>query len=1373
MPKAASKKPLRINYPPGCKEVEENMSTDELIRRLKQCARAFQDMDQTDNSEYSDLAVHLAGDAFLEHDNKDVRLLVGCCIADVFRVFAPEAPYKESGQLKMLFLFLIEQLRGLEDPKDPAFKRYFYLLENLAWVKSFNICIELEDNQEIFCKLFRLMFGIVNELHSAKVKNFMLDMMTPVVTESDAVSQELLDTILINACEPRKTHSKYSYELARDLLKRTSNAIEPYIQAFFNNTLMMNKGAESEVGKYVYDLIYELNIIVPSVLISVLPQLEFKLKSNEDGERIQVTRLLARMFSDKDSDLALTHPILWTSFIGRFNDVNVTVRTRCVQYAMHFLVNQPKLAKDVSEQLKMRCHDPEENVRYEVVMAIVSAAKKELDIVLRNEEILDYVKERTLDKKFKIRREALMGLAQVYKKIMVFPSISANDTERFAWIRNKVMHVYYQQNLEDRLLVEKILHTCLVPYSLDTSERMKRLYQLYATVDDHAVKAINELFKCQNIVRNHVRQLVLLHQDGDDDETLKAINTKLQVLSRQLPDTAKAQEYIRRFSDMLRDDNRVRAYMDKLVSPDCMCKKAEECVREVLKKLGNPTQNNVFYMTIKALLERIAPVMIDYDSVLQLLRYVDDSVRGLGEIDDEIGIKGSERGLQLLLMLSTVFPLAFKTDEAFGHLITFTRDEDEYAADIALQIFARVGEEIETTFPNIHSCLVPVLVNLAKASTPRQAKHAIQAIHVICSNRDQLFNQIFQYATNNMELDKPNCLTALCVVGHLAYYSPDDFGPEMKGIISKNVVKDILMQDRMPSPVVAADWLEDAQMTVEVRTKVQSLKLITRVLMGMKSNQSSLGSSTLRLLNTLISHQGDLMERSQINDAEKARMRLVAGASMLKLAQEPCYADIITREQLQTLAMLINDPVYQVRERFSGKLHKGLMTLRLPLEFLGIFCLTGNEQNKDLRVANKQLLLANISKRRDYLKSHTSATTKKFSILPDYVLPYVIHLLAHDPDFMRPDDTTILKQIQDCLWFIMEPLMLRNENYSYSFLKKLIENIKQTRDAQGPDDDLTNYKLYAVCDLALGIVMNKTTNFVLKEFPGEPVLPAKLYTNPDRSYSNNKLYLPQEFAFTPPRVRGKAAREALMASLGRIPAKLPGRGGGRGRGRGRGRGGRSVQPPQRVAASAEGEDEDEEEEADEEGHEEEEEEEEVDEGQEGQEEDEEEDGDEHFIKEEALTSVGVSVEEVGQEEEEEEEDEEEEEEEKQATTHMVTRKRPITGSGDAPTRKRTRGSIKAEVEEEEDEEADEIEEAPSPPKKQSPRKRGAAASPVKDEDSQKKYPVRRKMRRGKTSENGQTSDGEEEEEETPESNEASQGAETGLAGKRRTRAAVR
>jgi sister-chromatid-cohesion protein PDS5 len=91
-------------------------------------------------------------------------------VADILRIFAPEAPYKDPSQIKTIFYFLIKQLGGLKDPKDTAFKRYFYLLENLAYVKSFNMCLDLEDCNEVFCALFTLMFKIVNDEHSGKVK---------------------------------------------------------------------------------------------------------------------------------------------------------------------------------------------------------------------------------------------------------------------------------------------------------------------------------------------------------------------------------------------------------------------------------------------------------------------------------------------------------------------------------------------------------------------------------------------------------------------------------------------------------------------------------------------------------------------------------------------------------------------------------------------------------------------------------------------------------------------------------------------------------------------------------------------------------------------------------------------------------------------------------------------------------------------------------------------------------------------------------------------------------------------------------------------------------------------------------------------------
>ena len=36
-----------------------------------------------------------------------------------------------------------------------------------------------------------------------------------------------------------------------------------------------------------------------------------------------------------------------------------------------------------------------------------------------------------------------------------------------------------------------------------------------------------------------------------------------------------------------------------------------------------------------------------------------------------------------------------------------------------------------------------------------------------------------------------------------------------------------------------------------------------------------------------------------------------------------------------------------------------------------------------------------------------------FSVLPDYVLPYVIHLLAHDPDLQHHLDIEPLKIIKE------------------------------------------------------------------------------------------------------------------------------------------------------------------------------------------------------------------------------------------------------------------------------------------------------------------------------------------------------------------------
>ncbi|XP_064636358.1 sister chromatid cohesion protein PDS5 homolog A-like [Lineus longissimus] len=1137
-----NKMPPKVVYPPGCKEISPDMSKEELLKRLKLLAKCFQEMGQDDNEKYQGLAVYLASELFLDHNSKDVKLLVACCIADIFRIFAPEAPYLDDGHVKEIFTFFVDQLRGLEDTEAPSFKRYFYLLENLAWVKSFNICLEFEDNQEIFCRLFKLIFGIVSTKHSSRVKNFMLDMMCPLITEADSVSQELLDIVLLNIIEPNKDLNKEAYQLAKDLIRRTANAIEPYIQAFFNNALMLGKTSESEVSDHLFALIYELNQISPSVLLAVLPQLEYKLKSNDDKERKSVTHILSKMFSDKNSDLAQTNKNLWLCYLGRFNDINVQIRTLCVTQSQHFILNHPELIKDITEQLKMRLHDPEEGVRMDCVLALINAAKKDLQCI--TSELLELIKERTLDKKFRIRKEALLGLGWIYKKCLMKDEPDPDEMKRVGWIRDKMLHGYYQINLDDRILIEKIFKFYLVPYTMDADARMKTLYHLYVNLDDNAVKALNEMLRCQYHVVSLVRQLIDVVEKEDTQEMRQLLAVRVMSLTRMLPEQTRNHENMKKFAQIVKDDPIIRQNLKTLVSSNCTCKKAEECVKEILKKTGHPTPQNVFYTSVKMLMERIAPVHIDVNAMKILMKLVNDSVSGIADIDDDVHDCGY-KGMKLLQSLSTVYPGAFDSDEIFRYLLPHLKNEVDEIVELAIQIFKNTGVNIQEEHEDVYDNMLPVLVELAKEGTPEQAKQAVMCINIISVNKQPILSEIFDVLKQSLDPEAKNFQTALVSLGHIAQMCPGDFAVQMKNTIVQSIVKNLLMKNpekptKSTQRRMYDSWCDDDKVPRDTKAKMRAMKLMVRWLMGLKSNTmaENSGKSTLRMLYTTILHEGDLMETEHLSKAEMARLRLQAGCCMLKLAQEPVYADLISLEQFQGLAILINDDVYEVRTRFAAKLHKGLMSLKLRLEYMSILCLAANDPLKERQKQAKGYLQSNISKRREILKKQAGANELMFTILPDYVLPYAVHLLAHDPEFRSINDITVLNNLKDCLWFIMEPLITKNDNYSYNFYAKILDTIKQMKDAQDPDNEEANHKLYAICDLAMGIIATKTTSFMLKDFPVEPVLPKKLFIE-DKSFTNNtKFYLPQEFAFSPPKKKQAAALMHGAAQIAAKPNKL-------------------------------------------------------------------------------------------------------------------------------------------------------------------------------------------------------------------------------------------
>ena len=78
-------------------------------------------------------------------------------------------------------------------------------------------------------KFCGIKFKICSDEHSLRVRNFMLDVMTPLIIEGDSISNKLLDIILMNIIEPNKTQKKNAYILAHDLIKNSMDTLEPYI----------------------------------------------------------------------------------------------------------------------------------------------------------------------------------------------------------------------------------------------------------------------------------------------------------------------------------------------------------------------------------------------------------------------------------------------------------------------------------------------------------------------------------------------------------------------------------------------------------------------------------------------------------------------------------------------------------------------------------------------------------------------------------------------------------------------------------------------------------------------------------------------------------------------------------------------------------------------------------------------------------------------------------------------------------------------------------------------------------------------------------------------------------------------------------------
>ena len=180
------------------KLIGKGFSTDILLKKLKALHTELADVEQgaIDTKPLTPICKELISHSILLHKDKGVKAYAACCLSDMLRLFAPDAPYTDQ-ELQDIFQFLFRQLSvGLKGSAESYYDQYFYLLESLATIKSIVLICDLPHGEDLMVTLFRDFFGLVRNQLAKNIEMFMAECMVAVIDEAVSLPQEVLETIM-------------------------------------------------------------------------------------------------------------------------------------------------------------------------------------------------------------------------------------------------------------------------------------------------------------------------------------------------------------------------------------------------------------------------------------------------------------------------------------------------------------------------------------------------------------------------------------------------------------------------------------------------------------------------------------------------------------------------------------------------------------------------------------------------------------------------------------------------------------------------------------------------------------------------------------------------------------------------------------------------------------------------------------------------------------------------------------------------------------------------------------------------------------------------------------------------------------------------
>ncbi|KAJ1816937.1 Sister chromatid cohesion protein pds5, partial [Coemansia sp. RSA 2675] len=1064
----------------------------ELYKQLKKLSKELNGLEQetVDTQSLDSVTRQLLAPSLLRHKESGVVAYVACCIADILRLYAPEAPYSDD-EIKAVFNVFIDQLQMLGDSNSQFFPLREYLLTSLATVRTPALVAMLPDGEEIISRFFTSLFGVVNSNQPHNIQMQILDILQQLLEEPKTVPQDVIDVILLQFTKRRQADNPATHQLASDLANATADILQKYIYQYFNDVIVSaaqqragqrQQEAEGQRGrggasdslddlKSAHYLILELNKSAPGTLLNVVPQLEEELGVDDVDIRVLATGVLGEMFAEKGFTLAKRYESTWKTWKGRRADSSPVVRVQWIEHAVSLYQHQPQLSRELNEFVVEKLCDVDDKVRQAACHSLgllEMAAPVQAAI---GESVVTALGDRCKDRKPAVRSEAIIALATIYSQ--VFEELeqgAAAAQAKWGSIPSTIFMLRYINDPDIDSKVESILTGAILNFAKIKDDR-SRCQRLLVVFESLTAKARSGFFsymrRQQDVIRLTDVFLALCEKQGDGMAADQGAEQQLRLLAAKIaacfPDKAKVETALMQLAGL--HDAEVYGGLRQTMDPRNDIKAVRKHQKSSLKRLSS-----------------LAPSLLDTTAPLWKCVGLTTINRALVPFLIEHVSRGGKfvaAAEVLITYITGVFPEMVRSSSAELFDVAALQAADAVAVEERLALMVKFAKAVPRSVPR-SSGLEDRLAAFVRSGSLRQAKYAAYLVTQM-DGAQSLCAALTGDAVDGLdnrhaELRAPS----FAALSRFAQYAPQAFSTYADRV-SRFLVQSVLLAGDAAGgdEWVAREALGDAGVA-----KVYAVKILAAWLLGLERQALTRDGVQLVLgtLRQLVRNGGAMQDGASA--CERQHLLLTAAACMLKLAAAGAHFEkALNTVDVLSLGLVVQSPCYEVRAAFLlGKLVPALVAQRIHVRYLPAVFLVAYEPEAAVRENVRHAVALRLAPLRP--------TPGSPSVVEECICR-LLFVLANHPDW---DDAQMLATVELFAPYIEFYIACVCLAQNVSLLFGYAGELKAYR-CKGPGDSAVTRRLWVLSELAQYLLREKSlaANWPVNVYPGRLTLPADIF----------------------------------------------------------------------------------------------------------------------------------------------------------------------------------------------------------------------------------------------------------------------------------------